>query len=177
MIRDEEIRRLKKYAEGLGAKIIEKPSYKGCGGGDWDCDTRTITYYTDKHQSKTDIILNLLHELGHHLDWIYKGKKISKKVLKACEVFYEGVVFGSKAHVSREYRKIIYEEERDGIFYMDIIWKECGLKLPLWKVKLRQYLDLLDYNRAYLDGRFTTAKEYRAIRKEAIPRFKKRYGA
>ena len=175
-IRDEEIKRIKKYAEGLGIKVNFKKHRKGVGGAEWDMEDRQITIYISPRTNKTTIILYLLHELGHHLDWIYHNKKDSKEAAKAYELLNSGPMFGDRSDIPEKYRQIIYREEAAGIHYMSIIWKELDLKIPLWKVKLQQELDLCEYRRLANEGKFNTIKEHKEYRKSIKDYYIDKYG-
>jgi hypothetical protein len=175
-IRDDEINRLKKYAEGLGIKITLVPFYRGSGGGEWDMSSREITIYTRDDWSKTDYILTILHELGHHLDWVYNDKKDSAISYKAYAMLNQGHMYGPRLDMSQKYRDVLLAEEEAGVYYMDILHKELDLKIPLWKVKMQQELDLYDYVCLSKEGRFSTTKEYRAHRKTIKAHYKKTYG-
>lgn len=175
-IRDDEIKRLKKYAEGLGIKVYFKKYYKGCGGAEWDMDDQSIIIYPSSRYSKTDIILLLLHELGHHLDWIYHNKKDSKDALRAQELLCNGNMYGDRSDIPKKYRDIILREELAGIHYMDIIHKELDLKIPLWKVKMQQDIDASEYRLLASKGRFYTYKEAKEYKKGIKDYYRDKYG-
>ena len=65
MKRDEEFKRLVFYAKGLGLKVTVY-NKKADSFGSWD--GQEIKIYWGKGQSKTDLVLTLLHELGHQKD-------------------------------------------------------------------------------------------------------------
>ena len=73
-IRDQEINRLVKYAEGLGLKVtfLNRTSSHPA---DWVLDGSEIRLYTRKSFSKTDTILSLIHEIAHHLWFIYEKER------------------------------------------------------------------------------------------------------
>lgn len=177
-IRDEELHRLKKYAEGLGVKVYFKKyiASEGHGLAEWDMVERAITIYEYPGVSKTKLILAFLHELGHHLDWIHNGKKELPGTERVFEKLAMGLMTGKRPDLTKTDREIILREERAGIAYMDVIHKELDLKLALWKVKLMQTMDLFDYEYLYKHGRFSTVKEYGIKKKELKPIYIKRYG-
>lgn len=174
-IRDEEILRIKKYAEGLGIKVFMKPYKPGYGDGEWDCIDQSITIYTNPKQSKSDTILALLHELGHHLDWIYKNKEIPKEVIDVYAKLNTGAVSGDRVDLTKKERKVILDEEISGIKYMDVIHKELNLTFPLWKVKICQEMDIFAYRSLYNKARFPTLKEYSNKRKSLTKKLKTLY--
>jgi len=175
-IRDTEISRLKKYAEGLGIKVYFKPYIRGMGIAEWDLDDQSITIYEKKSFSKTDYILTFLHELGHHLDWVYNNRKNDPEDVKAQELLCAGEIEGDRSDIPKKYRKRTYEMEKSGIYYMSIIYKELGLKIPYWKVKLQQDLDIYPYFILYKEGRFPTSKEDKEYRKKMTKIYKNKYG-
>ena len=155
-----DLHRVKKYAEGLGIKVYFKDYYRGAGGADWDMENQNITIYVHKGQSKTQILLTLLHELGHHLDWIYNDKKIKKQERKAQQILCSGHMFGKRNDLTKRQRKLILDSEIGGVNYMSLIHKELNLSVPLWKVKMQQDLDIYDYQMLYDYGRFATTEEF-----------------
>lgn len=171
-----DLERLKKYAQSLGIKVYFKPYVRGCGGADWSMEDQSITIYTHGKYSITDYILLMLHELGHHLDWIYNNKKQSKKELIAQEKLCAGKMYGKRPDLSKSIRRTILNSELAGISYMEIIHKELNLHIPLWKVKMQQELDAFDYKMLYNKGRFSTGKEFKEYRKSIKDFYKEKYG-
>ena len=174
-IRDEEIKQLIKYANGLKVKVQFKKGYRGCGGADWSWEPPTITIY-EPQRSKTQVILNLLHELGHHMDWIYNDKLVKEDVIRAYEILNNtGVFVSDNKHIPKRFRKIILEEEKAAIEYMETLWKELDLGIPRWKVKLAQHLDLFEYKFFYKHGRFTTREEFAKEKIRSTPIIRRKY--
>lgn len=173
---DNDLKRLLKYAESLGIKVSLKQMIKGAGQAEWDMHDRSITIYTSNSMSKTKIILSLLHELGHHLDWIYNDKQDTEEAHNAYRMLNEGHMFGDRSDVPKRYRDIIYREEKAGVHYMSIIHKELDLKIPKWKVKLQQHLDLYDYEVFMNTGSFPTYQEYKIYKQKIKPKYKRLYG-
>ena len=175
-IRDDELKRVKKYAEGLGIKVYFKPYVRGTGDAEWDLDDQSITLFVRSKNSKTDLILTFLHELGHHLDWIYSGKKISKQVDNACIKLCDGPMLGYRLDLTQKERDLILQIELDGIHYMEVIYQELNLKIPYWKVKLAQHIDAYNYRMLAEESRFSTKKEGIKERKEMTEYYKDKYG-
>ena len=173
---DDDLKRVLKYAESLGIKVYFKKPIRGAGGAEWDMIDKSIHIYASKSTPKTTILLNMLHELGHHLDWIYNNKSDSAEAFTAYKLLNEGNMFGDRSDIPKHYRKVIYEEETAGVYYMDIIHKELDLKIPLWKVKLEQDLDLFDYRMLYVKGKFSTAKEFKDYNLSKTKKYKRVYG-
>ncbi len=170
-----ELRRLIKYANGLGVKVSMLPYTRGSGLGGWVLDTQEIDLYVSHYFSNHCVILTLLHELGHHMDWVYKGRKTSKEVDKAFSLLSEGSIEGYRKDIPKKYRKIIYQEEIDGMAYMEIIHKELMLKIPFWKVKWDEDFDTNIYKMLYKEGRFLTLKECKELKRESRKRAYARY--
>lgn len=165
-IRDKEIQRIEKYAEGLGLKVKWETHKKGDPGATWERESQILTIYTWSRQSKVSIILLFLHELGHHMDWIYSGKITDKKVEDA---YGDEAKRTSKKNpkLSKDRRKLIYDSECNGIQYMLIIAKELNLKLKESRILLEMEIDKWFYYHYYLTGNIPT-------RKQIISEYKKR---
>lgn len=153
-IRDQEIERLRKYAQGLGIKVVIRKGKKNCkDGGYWSPDPPTIEVLCYSSTSKTDIIIILLHELGHHLDWVYKNRKDDKKLNRVLHKYW------MKQTLTKRERKAIRQTEYDGIQYMSVIAHELGLKVPKYKIKAEMDLDRWTYDYFYKHGKFPTMKD------------------
>ena len=153
-----ELKRVEKYAQGLGIKVSYKKKGPTDPEADWSTDGTEITVYLRNRQSITQIILDLIHELGHHMEWIYNSRKIPSKLDKVLD----------KENHSKQERKIILEDEINGSKYHLSIYNELGLKIPKWKVILERDLSLLVYKYYYKYGKFPTNK----IKKELILKLK-----
>jgi hypothetical protein len=174
-IRDDEINRIKKYAQGLGVIIKFVPYFKGAGAADWSWQDKTINIYMHSGVTKISIILSLLHEIGHHLDWIYKNKQTANKVETAYTDLVQGMMHGQRTDLNQETRNIILKEELDAIHYMSIIYKELDLKFPYWRLKVAQAMDAFDYKMLAKQGRFSTGSEYRDYKNKMKKYYKNRY--
>lgn len=171
---DRDILKLKKFAKRLGLKIYTRPYSKHKGAADYTVNSH-INLFVSKSTTKTEIILSLLHELGHHLDWL-NVKKVSKDEDIAFETLVSGSMFGKRPDINKKYRKIIYQVEKSGIKYMDKIHKALNLEIPLYKVKHQQEIDLFDYKILYKKGRFATHHEIRQTVYKKIHYYRKKYG-
>jgi hypothetical protein len=174
-VKKDDLTRLMKYAESLGIKVHIKPDSRDGIGAEWDMDTQEICLYTHPKMTNHILVLNLLHELGHHLDWIYNNKKESQEEVKAQQMLGSSM-FGDKSNIPKEYRKIIYESEKAGIAYMSLIHKELDLKISRWKVKLNQYMDMKEYESFYRTGKFLTGAQFSDIKRKKKKYFKDKYG-
>jgi Zn-dependent peptidase ImmA (M78 family) len=119
MASKKELNRLIKYSEGLGLTIEFRPDTKESPseyGGFYDDSDKKITIFLEKKTTIKRQILTLLHEIGHHLDFIYKNKKEPMYVTTA----YHAEVWriDRKKKLPRTLREIIYNCEKDGIKYM-----------------------------------------------------------
>lgn len=152
---DEDIKKLKHYAKAHGLKVsIRRKKTK-----DFSAEyvsNESITVYTTKRTSKKDIILTLLHELGHHLDSII-GKPDSKETIEALNKAHnEGI-----KNVPREQRRLIYRSEKSGIELMPYFVSYLKLRIDRRAVEIQKRIDIFAY-KFYMDnGRFPTQKENR----------------
>lgn len=152
-IRDEEIKRLERYAQGLGTKVTYKDYKRGDAGAEWvihEDNTTELIVYIWPRQSKVRTILNLIHELGHHLAWIHNNRKEDPATLDA---FYrEGERSRKDPTLVKRKRKLIYESEKNDAEYRDIIWHEVGIKIPKWRLEHDKELDIWGYLQYYKTG-------------------------
>jgi len=154
-IRDREFDRLVKYAEGHGLVVETRQHERNDPGAEYCSDTLTITLYVWPGQTMTRLIINFLHELGHHRDWILRGQQHSKVEHKA--LILENLRESSRAPaVKKKYRRAIYEIERDGIQHMIDIYNELDLKIPKYKILADMELDEWTYYFYYETGKDTT---------------------
>lgn len=171
----DDLARVKKYAESLGIKVSFKDHYPGEGSAEWDMEGQFINLFVHEGQSKTSILLCLLHELGHHLDWIYNDKIIKKQEHDAQQALCSGNMHGKRPDLTKKQRKLILDSEIAGTNYMPIIHKELDLSIPLWKVKLEQDLDCYEYKMLYKKGRFPTRKEFKDYKRKIKNQYKEKY--
>lgn len=160
-IRDEEIKRLIKYAQGVDTKITFS-SKDTNNSAEWILDeqskTTELIIYTKPWHTKTHIIMCIVHELAHQMSYIYSGRKLSKKIHK---------VTSKEEHaLTKKERKIIYEMEVNDFKYQYNIWQEVNIKIPLWKLTLEQGIDEYVYKIFYKENRFPSRREKRIKRKE-----------
>ena len=173
-IRDQEIRRLEKYAEGLGAKIKYK-QHKGdhSSGAEWvlDEDGNTeLIMYTWPNQSKTLLILNFVHELAHHVSWIYSNRKEDPETFEA---FYKEDLRKKQTDpkLPKEERRLIYLSEKEDAAYRDIIWHEVNIKIPKWKLIVDKKLDIFVYRWYYQKGNTPDIKVIKKKKKELVLKY------
>jgi hypothetical protein len=160
-IRDKEITRIENYARGLGTKIEWKRYISGGTDAEWFADGEKIAIYQWPRKSKTMTILTLVHELAHHLAWVNAGRKEDPKVTEALEADANHVK--GQPPIAKEYRKIIYELERDDAMLRDKIFTDLNLKVPLYKFKADKKVDVWYYRQFYLTGKRPTNKAYKEM--------------
>lgn len=166
MIRDEEIKRLIKYAEGLGLRVVFSKS-RSDDAAAWTTDGSEITIYSKNQGSKTEMVLSLVHELGHQLWYIHeKNRKPDLKFEQALDRqnLYEVDIHPTPP--SKALRERIYKIEEASTHYWEVIYKDTGLKFPLWKLKLAMELDLWMYGEYVKTGHFPKRKEKKNKKKE-----------
>ncbi len=155
-IREKEFDRLLLYAKGLGLKVTVFTRDNPDAIAEWSMDGTEIKIYTGSRMSKTELILTLVHELGHMLDHIHnKKRKQSKKLQKAWERA------NSDTKVPESTRRLIYEDEAAGIVWWDSIVNEVNIKISPWKIELQKEFDLWVYEYYWKNGDYPT----RAIRR------------
>ena len=158
-IRDREIQRLISYAVGLGLVVTYDDSENSVAAASWAIDGSEITIYTDPKQSKTDTILALIHEISHHLHWIWEKKR--KPDFKFDEAITREMLLENNettVPTPKHLRKKILDIERAGIAYWDSVYKDVGLKIPFWKVQMYKEFDIWQYEVYYKKGTFPARK-------------------
>lgn len=159
--KDEEIKKLERYAQGLGIKVSWLQHKKGLPGAEWHSDGSQINIYIWPRKSKTQIILDFVHELAHHMSWVYSGRKTDFKTDQALELD-ENRKPGDPP-IPKEQRKIIYLAEKNDAKYRKKIVKELGLSVSPALLKIDIKLDIWIYKKYYLTG---DAPSYKDIKKK-----------
>lgn len=171
--RDLEIQRLTHYAKGMGVKVIIYNKSKSGAESEWTLDGSLIQVYADKDKSKTSIILDLIHELGHHVWFVHeKNRKPDMK-------FYEAITrenlfeYESANPTPKHLRKKIWDVEVAGTAYWDIIVKDTNIKIPKWKIEAAKEFDMWMYEMYYENGYFPKGKlralKYREVQAKHRP--------
>lgn len=171
-IRDEEIKRLIFYAKGMGVKVtIYNKSAKNMAA-EWSLDGTTIVVYKSPGKTKTDVILDLLHELGHHVWFVHeKERQPDLKFEEAIE--RENLVEEDPSEKTPTHlRKKIYDVEKAGTDWWMTIYKDTNLKIPLWKVHAAIEFDTWMYEQYWLEGAFPKGKAKRKRRLEILAKHK-----
>lgn len=162
-IRDNEITRLVKYAEGLGIKLFFKKHGPDSAGALWTATedgSVELTIYTWANQSKTRIILNFLHELAHHMAWVYQERSFSNELYRILNKNHNGTPLTKKE------RYAVFKEERDDSVYREKIAHEVGIKIPSWKIKVDIELDIYIYYHYYEFDAYPSYEKVKEKRKE-----------
>ena len=164
MIRDEEIKRLISYAEGLGTKVSFR-QYKSSANAaaEWYVDGSQIIVYTWLNQSKTQLVLSLIHELGHHLHWIKANRKPDKELIEALQLEES-----SDEVIDKKYRKLIYQDEVEGTQYWSEIVKLVDIKINPVIIEAHKKLDVFLYYHYYIEGSFPTQR----VKQQKLKEFK-----
>lgn len=164
-IRDQEFERLLLYAKGLGLKVTvyNRPGLNGIMAA-WSIDGTEMIIYADPKLSKTENIMSIIHELGHHKHFLYNNKKTSKSVIKALEAM--DIASKTNGQVSKKNRQVIYDDEANGIKWWDEIIHETNIKLPKWRIDAQKELDLWVYEYFLETGKWATLKQKKQKFKE-----------
>lgn len=168
----EDLAKLTKYAQGLGLKVsVKEYTIRSGDGAGWTTDGTEITLYRWANQTTTRMILNLLHELGHHLSWVYAGRGRHRALEKA--LYMEDQRTSKRDPVlPKRYRKLIYESEVKDAEYREQIALEVGLRIPAWKIKADKELDIWLYKMYYETGNTPSQKEGAAKYKELKDKYR-----
>jgi len=174
MIRDEELIRLTKYAQGMGIKVTFSSSNQETASADWTTDGSAITIYKNTNATKIEKILSLIHELGHHLHFVHeKNREPDLKFDEALDtvesIAKEGLPL-SEVSIGR--RKKILDIEKAGTKYWEIIYKDTNLKFPIYKLYVAMDYDMYQYETYYELGRFPKQKENRIKLKELTLKYR-----
>jgi hypothetical protein len=160
MIRDDEIQRLIHYAKGLGTKVVIYNKDNPGASAEWTIDGSAIEVYS-KGMTKTDIVLALIHELGHHVWFIHeKNRQPDLKFEEAID--RENLVqevADKKNLTPKHLRKKIYDMELAGTEWWSTIVADTGIKLPEWKIKMQMEFDMYMYEQYYENGVFPRRKD------------------
>lgn len=130
---ERDIAKLKHYAKKLGIKLVfKRVKYKPDAGKAeaWysSVPSPVITVLVEPKVSGTTIILRLLHELGHHLDYL----SMSNEQYKAEDT---AIILENKgAELVKEHREVIRSSEHRATSYMERIADDLSLSVPRYKV-------------------------------------------
>jgi len=166
MIRDLEIQRLIKYAQGMGARVVFSNVKDSEDSAQFALDGSEIIVYAKHQKSKTETILTLIHEISHLLDHIHQHDRQP-------DVKFEQALDPNRyGKISKKKRKIILDSEITATGYWHTVYKETGLKIPMWKMEAQMEHDIWQYDFYYEHGRFPHRKERRQMKKELYAKHK-----
>lgn len=164
-----EIEQVMSYARGLGILVKETHVKKLIdNAATWSTNPPEIEVYVTKSVTKTDILLSLLHELGHHHDWLATGRPDVPGAYQS-----EADRKPGDGPISKDQRRIIYDSEFRGISYMFKIAKQLGLRsLPEWRIKEEMAFDKWTYRYYYYHGEFPDGDLQKKKRTELRVKYK-----
>jgi len=162
MVRDEELNRLVRYAQGMGLSVRFKPYVPySKDQAEWHTDGTEIVVFVKKNTSKLEKILSLIHELGHHKSWIENGRKIDPK--------FEDALGDDE---SKRSRRIVYLGELNDTQYWEQIYRDTDCRFNPYILHMHRELDVWMYEVYYETGKFPTHKEKDAKKKQLKEKFR-----
>ena len=173
MIRDEEIKRLSNYIKGLGLKVIFTSSTKGDEAASWATDNSEIVINTRNNDSKIDIVMSMIHEIGHALHNLWeKNREPDRKFEEALDHTYEAEELG--LDTKKRQRKVILENEIAGTRYWEATYKETNMKFPIWRLYANMEFDIWQYEVYSETGIFPNNSERTKKMKEIAAKHKRK---
>lgn len=148
-----EYQRLVKYAQGLGIKVEFIVDNKADCSAAWLSDGSTIIIYNKETKGPLRLCLELLHELSHHMTYVYSGRKGDLKTDNILSKEAEG------KKLTKKQRKVIYDMEVYDSAFQKIIHKEIGSAIPIKRLELEIEHDLWIYEVFYKTDKWPTEKE------------------
>ena len=155
-----ELDRTIKYAQGLGIKVHIKSRPRNHHLAEWVTDGSEITLFVGKSESYVSTTLNLIHELAHHMAFVYNKRKTCPYIEKVFTKAEEPKT------LTKEERKVIWQVERQDSSWQEIIYNELNLRIPLYKLYLERDISNWSYKQFYLTGKFPTTAQFRTKRKK-----------
>lgn len=155
----EELDILIKYAESLGVVVLFKTT-KTDNAGEWDFGGKTIRIYETTLPRQ---YFALLHETSHQYEYIVSGKTLKNE---ETEAFIKEAGLKKNEVLDIQYRKVIYETEKNDAKHQLTIHKKIGSKVPVTKVKLEVALSNWIYRSFYKTGKYPNMKQRSIKRRE-----------
>jgi hypothetical protein len=169
----DDLNRLIKYAQGLGLKVTIKDYVpRSRDAGYWDLGGDEITLFKIKGGSVTDLVLVMLHELAHHMSWIYDGRVLDPRFKLAIDK--ESERKPNDPPIPKLLRKAIYIKEMNDTNYQEAIAFEVGLKIPKWKMELEREFDIWVYKCFYETGEYPVRNDNIQKRRELRSKYGKK---
>lgn len=151
MVRDEELNRLVHYAKGHNIEVTFEPYVPfSMDAGYTDIETNDICIFTHPRLSKLDIILTLIHELGHALYHINNNNRVVDMNL------YEAI---DNEEEKKKYRRIVLNYERNSAKWWDVIYKDTDMKFDINKLYFHKEYDVWQYEYWYKNNKFPTKQQ------------------
>ena len=164
-IRDVELKRLLSYAQALNIKVIFKPFIPySDAAAHWAIDGSEIIVHKRTQESKISVILSLIHELGHQLEFIHHHNRKPSIPL----------AIALNNDELKKQRKIVVDYEVKSATWWEAIYKECDMKFPLYKLHFQKEFDIWQYEVYYENGDFPTRTMQRAKIKELNKKWRKK---
>lgn len=156
MVRDQEIQRLVNYAKGLGLKVTFS-SKKSDNDAEWYIDNSGLIIYKNKNTPKIDIVLSLIHEIGHSKHSIWeKDRGIDSKFDEALTHFSESEEKGIDP--KKRQRKVLLDYEIAGTNYWHEIYTDTNMKFPIWRLEAQMEFDIWQFEYFYENGVYPSKK-------------------
>lgn len=150
----QQLGRLINYAKGIGLNVFFRDYYKNGPAAEWTLDGKEIIIYVRKNQPKIQIIMCLIHELGHHLDYV--RNKYSK---------YDHRLSNALDKTDKKSRAIVFQNEKNGMKFWKTIYEETNLTFPIRRLELEMRYDYLIYEYWYETGQDPTTKLLKKFKK------------
>lgn len=156
MVRDNEIKRLINYANGLGCKVTiynrpNKSYIAACIVAHDAPELSEIKIYYGHRMSKTNLVLTLVHELAHLKSYIKNDYKLLNSDVTISKY--------KEDKMPRWARKRIFEYEREDMKLWDEIIADCNIRINPKRIAMQKALDLLPYCYYYLKGKYPKGTE------------------
>lgn len=165
MVRDNELSRLIKYAQGMGIKVHFKTKKRGTPHAEWVIDGSEISIYVTNRCTKINKILSLIHELSHHKSFVNNNRIFDPKVEEALNSNEERKI----------YRKRILDMEIRDSSYWEDIYKDTNCAFGLDKLNIQRDFDIWMYEVYYETGKYPKIKQKNDKLKEIKNFYRKRY--
>lgn len=174
MIRDEEIQRLTNYARGLDLKVIFSSSKKENDPAAWTLDNTELTVYKNNNSSRIEMVLSMIHEIGHALHNLWeKNRKLDKEFEKAIDHVNEAEKL--EIDSKKRQRKIILDNEIAGTKYWETIYKETNMQFPKWRLYAQMDFDVYQYEFYYENDSFPIKRVKNEKWKSLVNKYKNKY--
>lgn len=164
--RQREMDRLIKYAHGMNAQVVIRrhdPKIKHFAEWELFSDNSVrITIFRRPRMSDLELVLTMIHELGHHRDFIALHRR---------DIGEPSVI----RDMPKAERKKVYDYELRGMKYWKQIYHDTDCTFPIWRLFMQMEIDINAYEYFYLHAQDMPEKVRRACRKEITARHKSGY--